>query len=220
VLEHIRELNNTINKLYNIINDNGSIIIDVPDMAQCSPQELPFQEFSTEHINYFTIGSLSNIMSMHGLVCVKYKSNKATLTGVFKKGSVDDIKFDFDGCRFIEKYIEKSISYEQEIYRHIEKYKNVALILWGCGTFMQRLLSYNILQNIVVCVDSNKNFRGNLINGIKIISPDELKAYNQPILITTSLRYIDDIVDTIRNKLELNNEILKLHSTYKFEYVS
>jgi len=217
VLEHIRDLHQTLNSLYAITATNGLIVVSVPDMAAPTPSELPYQEFSREHINYFTETSFSNLMQQHGFNAIFFKKERGELTGFFRRQSTA-IQKDIEGQRCIQHYINQSKKYEEEIYANLAKYSDTPIIIWGLGTFTQRLLVKNILKNIIALVDSNPQYCGKKHNNIDIISPNELKKYKEPILLAVSLRYIDAIANSIKNDMKLENEIIKLHSDYLFVY--
>jgi 2-polyprenyl-3-methyl-5-hydroxy-6-metoxy-1,4-benzoquinol methylase len=217
VLEHIRDLHQTLKTLYAVTATNGIIVICVPNMAVPAPNELPYQEFSREHINYFTEISLSNLMMQHGFNAIFIKKEGGELAGFFRKQSTA-IRKDSSGERAIQYYIEQSKNYEDEIYTHLRQYSDIPVIIWGLGTFTQRLLAKKILKNITALVDSNPKYAGKKYNNIDIISPSELKKHKEPVLLAVSLRYIDAIIHTIKDEMKLENEIIKLNADYLFVY--
>ncbi|GHT48141.1 hypothetical protein FACS1894102_0490 [Spirochaetia bacterium] len=219
VLEHIQDLNKTIDILKSITVEGGLLIISVPDMTKIASNELPYQEFSREHINYFTPQSLSNLILKHGFINVFFKTNNGELVGYFKKqvNCVESIKLDTNR-HSLQNYIKMSDRYEKNIYSNLLEYEYTSVIIWGLGTFTQRLLANNILKNIVALVDSNTKYIDKEFNNIQVISPSELKKYSCPIIIATSFRYIDSIKNTIQNDLKLSNKIIMLHKDYDFKY--
>ena len=217
VLEHIQDLHKTLDILYSITAANGMTILSVPDMTSMPSRELPYQEFSREHINYFTDVSLSNLMMQHGFQAIFLKRKRGEIIGFFRKQSTI-IQKDNNGERCIQHYIEQSKKYEDEIYANLLTYSNVPVIVWGLGTFTQRFLTKNILKNIVALVDSNPQYTGKKYNDISIISPQELTGHKEPIILAVSPRYIDAIIHTIKDEMKLENEIIKLHTDYSFEY--
>jgi 2-polyprenyl-3-methyl-5-hydroxy-6-metoxy-1,4-benzoquinol methylase len=218
VLEHIQNLHETLEILYSVTAINGMAIISVPDMTSLASKELPYQEFSREHINYFTAVSLTNLMMQHGFCAIFIKKERGELIGFFRKPSAT-VQKDINGECCIQHYIEQSKKYEDEIYKNLLPYSNVPVIIWGLGTFTQRFLAKNILKNIVALVDSNPQYAGKKYGDICIISPQELAKYKEPVLLAVSLRYIDAIMYTIKDDLKLENEIIKMHADYSFEYI-
>ncbi len=64
VLEHLIDLRTAIIDSYRLLKDNGMIFIGVPDAGNFYKEfDEPYGEFSTEHINFFTLKSLSFLMS-------------------------------------------------------------------------------------------------------------------------------------------------------------
>jgi 2-polyprenyl-3-methyl-5-hydroxy-6-metoxy-1,4-benzoquinol methylase len=218
VLEHIQDIHQTLNTLYAITALNGVVIIAVPDMAVPASGEFPYQEFSREHINYFTSVSLSNLMVKCGFytILIKRERGIGELIGFFRKES-KSIKKDAAGEQSIQYYIEQSRKYEDAIYANLLKYSDTSIIVWGLGTFTQRLLTKKILNNIVALVDSNPKYAGKRYNNISIISPNELKKYKEPIILAVSPRYVDAIMHTIKDVLRLDNETVKM-CDYSFTY--
>jgi len=219
VLEHIQDLRFTVDALYAATAQNGIAIITVPDMTAAASCELPYQEFSREHINYFTDVSLSNLMMQHGFhtIFLQKEKERGELIGFFRKQSTT-IQKDNNGEQYIQHYIAQSRKYEDEIYANLLPYSDVPVIVWGVGTFTQRFLAKSILKNIVALVDANPQYTGKKYNNICIISPHELTRYKEPILLAISFRYIDTIIHIIKDEMKLENEIIKLHTDYSFEY--
>ena len=81
VLEHIRDLDFVMKTLNNMLSNGGGIYIVVPDASLYAyGEDAPFQEFSTEHINFFGPTSLTNLMRKYGFFkCTlsKYQQNQA-----------------------------------------------------------------------------------------------------------------------------------------------
>jgi len=217
VLEHIVDLHQTLNALYSVTAMNGIMVVTVPDMAMPASGELPYQEFSREHINYFTGVSLSNLMMRYGFYTMLQRKWHGEIVGFFRKQPAAAHN-DSIGVQSIRHYIERSKYYEDVIYSGLRRYSDSPVIVWGCGTFTQRLLARNVLKNIVALVDSNPQYASKKYRNIDIIQPDELKNYNVAVLLAVSPRYIDAIIHTIRDEMKFENEIIRLHTDYSFDY--
>jgi 2-polyprenyl-3-methyl-5-hydroxy-6-metoxy-1,4-benzoquinol methylase len=218
VLEHIQDLHQTLNTLYAITAENGMIIISVPDMTIPASGEFPYQEFSREHINFFTDISLSNLMTKHGFNTVFSKRERGELIGFFRKDS-KSVQKDTDGELKIQNYIDQSKKYEDAIYANLLQYSDTPVIVWGLGTFTQRLLVKNVLKNIVVMVDSNPQYAGKKYNDIDIIPPSELMKHKEPVILAVSPRYFDAVAHTIKDEMKLDNEIIKVFSDFSFDHI-
>jgi 2-polyprenyl-3-methyl-5-hydroxy-6-metoxy-1,4-benzoquinol methylase len=210
VLEHIQDLHQALDNLYTITALNGMAVVSVPDMTMPADGEFPYQEFSREHINYFTSVSLSNLMVRYGFHMVFVKKARGELIGFFRK-EPKSFQKDTNGERSIQHYIDQSRKNEDTIYADLQHYSNTPVIIWGLGTFTQRLLAKNVLMNIVTLVDSNPQYAGKKYNNINIILPIELKNHKEPIVLAVSFRYVDAVLHTIKNELKLDNEIIKIN---------
>lgn len=196
ILEHLIEIRNTVMKAYSLLKDNGMIFVGVPDAGNFFKNfNEPFGEFSTEHINFFSEQSLFQLMSHCDNVFIK-SDNKAILS-LWKKKNVKEMS--------INKYIKMS----QKKMKNIKKMTELLpekTIIWGAGALTQRLLkTTNIKNKIFKFADSNKNLIGKQIEGIDIISPDELTKYKNSILIS-SFNFKDEIIKEIK-KRKLKNKV-------------
>jgi len=67
VMEHIRDLAQAIARFHELLEETGRVYLEVPDASRYAPRlDAPFQEFSVEHINFFSQKSLINLMHAHG----------------------------------------------------------------------------------------------------------------------------------------------------------
>jgi 2-polyprenyl-3-methyl-5-hydroxy-6-metoxy-1,4-benzoquinol methylase len=227
VLEHISDLADALTKLSDLLSLNGKLYIEVPDVLQfTSSLDAPFQEFSIEHINFFSSKSLSNLMGTHGFSEVSSSQTSYeqtnTHTGhairmVFQKGAENQqfVLVPDDITRSVlEKYISASRKVEEHIHATVNELvdNQKPLIVWGVGTHTQRLLATSRLGNakIIAYVDSNINYQGKLLNNIPIINPKGLVDIHAPILVSSRI-FQNEIVHQIRTELKLKNEIYTLY---------
>jgi SAM-dependent methyltransferase len=67
VMEHIRDLDRAVGRLRGLLAEGGRVYLEVPDASRYLARvDAPFQEFSVEHINFFSRASLANLMQMRG----------------------------------------------------------------------------------------------------------------------------------------------------------
>src|ERR1039458_10326559 len=67
VLEHIRDLGMALHTMHKVLAENARVYLDVPDATQFADwPDAPFQQFSMEHINFFSGASLANLIRAHG----------------------------------------------------------------------------------------------------------------------------------------------------------
>jgi SAM-dependent methyltransferase len=227
VLEHIQDLHGALKKLYNLLSSAGKIFIEVPDATKfTSSPDAPFQEFSIEHINFFSQRSLANIMGTYGFVeidstQISYDQTD-THTGcairmVFQKDNVSnkfDPILDHDTEAGLQNYIAASQKTEDHMHKKVNELidSQQSLIVWGVGTHTQRLLATSRLAsaNIIAFVDSNPNYQGKQLNNVPIIRPDLLIGTEEPILVSSRI-FQSEIIHQIQFELKLKNKIFTLY---------
>lgn len=227
VLEHVCDLRTALAQTRSLLKPNGLLYVEVPDVTRfASSPDAPFQEFSVEHVNYFSVGSLQNLLSAAGFEMIK-SSQTSTMLGnnivspelkamfrILDKPSSRPITHDLETERIIKEYINSSREVEQRIHAAIAPWlqSRKAIIVWGVGTHTQRLLATSALAqaNIRAFVDSNPRYQGKLINGLPILSPADLKNLHEPILISSRF-FQREIEQQIRGQLGLTNELILLY---------
>lgn len=215
VLEHIFDLNKIINKIKTLLSNCGVLFIAVPDVENFTKNlKTPFQEFSSEHINYFTIHSIQNFLEINNFDIIDYNKkefnitkniefNLLVLTSLnLKKESVKSPVLD---------YINKSLKLEQKIKKNLlHKLKNKEkIIVWGLGNQTQHFLNNGLdINKIEFFVDSNIHYAEKELYGKQICLPYEFNS-ELPILIMT-YDYQDEIIEQIKS-MNLKNEIITIY---------
>ena len=222
VIEHIYDLKSLVNNIYNILNDNGIIYIDVPNSSEYSSHFIkPFHYFDIEHINHFDINSISNLfikfeMLNNGWYSEQIIDDKRypTLYSIFRKSiNNKQINKDYSNIKNINEYI--NISKEKE------NYKIGTYFLWGFGACLRRLLlddRYFNGINIAGIIDKNKSLSGLKIKNYKneeleIFTPKILENYKDANIIITSSLFSEQI----RNDLLNNNFVGKIYEIDRAE---
>jgi cyclopropane fatty-acyl-phospholipid synthase-like methyltransferase len=227
VLEHIRDLDTTITKLQDLLSPQGRLYIEVPDVTEfTSSPDAPFQEFSIEHINFFSSISLSSLMNSYGFheisaAQIAYDQTE-THTGhalrmVFQQGTPikgAEIIEDANSKVALRNYIAMSQKVENRIHEIVNDLvdRQLPLIVWGVGTHTQRLLATSRLgrANILAFVDSNPNYQNKQIHHTPIWNPRQLAGTSADILVSSRI-FQDEIVNHIRFNLKLKNELIVLY---------
>lgn len=224
VLEHLVDFSASMQKIRSLLKDKGLLFIEVPDAERFDSYiSGPFQQFSTEHINYFSQHSIKNLLSAFSFKILKIQFNKIKLNlNIEPDIFILSIKTDEKAFKIIRddaselkirNYITLCSKIDLEIKKIIkEKLLNKnKIIVWGVGTHTQRLIGSGLeLSKVAFFVDSNVRYVGKKLNGIEIKSPDNIKEEEIPILIST-YSYQEEIAYQIRNVLKLKNEIIKIY---------
>ncbi|GAG62719.1 unnamed protein product, partial [marine sediment metagenome] len=210
----------------NMLSYGGSVYVEVPDttrFARCL--DAPFQQFSVEHINFFSVISLANLMQSNDFIQVfcqqdareqSHDTMMPVISAIFRKEgprSLSPVR-DVETEQGLAKYICQSQQVDDHIRQTIDNIvvSDRPIIVWGVGTHTLRLLATSRLKeaNICVFVDSNPKYQGKQLNGIPIIAPTNLKDRSEPILISSRV-FQQDIKRQIRDELKCNNELILLY---------
>jgi len=227
VLEHIRDVEQALLQMRGLLAKSGLLFIEVPDATDFSRwPDAPFQQFSTEHINYFSTISLESLMRRRGFAKVLSQqiprdqtlgTVMPVVTAIYRKEAdiqpTDPVR-DTETERGLADYVRKSEEVEDRIQRTIDSLVESArpIIVWGVGTHTLHLLTTSRLPqaNIRTFVDSNPRYQGKQLNGIPIIDPADLQARSETILISS--RVFQPVIEKqIRDDLKLDNKVIKLY---------
>ena len=235
VLEHIRDVRRLLSSLRKICSPNGLLFIEVPDATRfAETPNAPFQHFSMEHVNFFSPVSLALTLHEAGWGEVEMRKIVAHLSAstcepavasLFRpmprmnRGDCDrTIPIDIETEPALRRYVEQSKKTADHVDASIECLAIMGgpllvwgVLVWGVGTNTMRLLATSRLADvpIVAFVDSNRNYQGKELHGRPIISPEEVRKYSGPILVT-SWMYQQEIVRQIK-EMHLPNEVILLY---------
>lgn len=224
VMEHIRDLGGAVEQFHRFLRDGGRVYLEVPDASRLEPSlDAPFQEFSVEHINFLSPGSLSNLMQARSFGTVttgrarRAQNETVCLTayGVYEKSVTPAlIERDAETEVGLRAYIQGCQAEDVHIRNKIDKAvpPGERMIVWGVGAHTLRLLATGGLDadRIAVFVDSNRNYQQQELRGIPVVSPDQIRSRPEPILIS-SRGFQREILDQIRHGMGLGNPVILLY---------
>ncbi len=215
VLEHLVPVRKMIEKACGYLKPGGIVFFNVPDIELFS--ELPdlYQQFSVEHVNYFSIHSLKNLMKTSGLRLVEYNRTAAgEINSIWKKDNAVGRKmiFDTEGYEAMKQYLSKASELGEHIKIQMKQYKGTEMYVWGAGTHTAMLYQLGAMKGIYVkgIIDSNEHYHGVAVFGHEIMDPEKVVLMEHPIVISSQIAQ-SAIKNTIRSKLCLNNPIIELY---------
>jgi SAM-dependent methyltransferase len=229
VLEHIEDLRRAVKCIRDMVVDNGRVFVGVPNASNLIvEQDAPFQEFSTEHVNFFSPKSLQYAMEAGGFrtilnSSVELELHRGVLTptvcGVFERSTEFRTEFPYDSSSRdgLVRYVSECQAVDGQLRDTIRSaVARGPLIVWGVGTHTRRLLANGILQpsDISAFVDSNPKYQKQQLAGIPVLSPDGLAGHLEPILIS-SYAFQEEISQDIRERVRLPNEQILLYKLSK-----
>lgn len=226
VLEHILDFKGTLARLRKLLKPGGCVFVEVPDMTRCSlMKDAAFQEFSLEHINYFSPISLANLWTQHGFQTVDIRQTEIDqipgltlyeIKAIFRLTDPDaprNISPDTQTRAELERYIRSAQAKLDHIETVIDELADSQrpIIVWGVGTLTQSLLATTRLKgaNIQAFVDSNNRYASQKLHGIPILPVSTLVTRSEPILVA-SQQFQTEIVQQIQSVFQLSNPVITL----------
>jgi 2-polyprenyl-3-methyl-5-hydroxy-6-metoxy-1,4-benzoquinol methylase/predicted nucleic-acid-binding Zn-ribbon protein len=224
VLEHILDVESFLQAIKKLLAPKGLFFVSVPNMDLFFKSiSLPYQQFSSEHIQYFTSATLTTCLEKNGFYVAKGKGieieNKVTkvtdpelfslsVRRLSKKKS--PIQYDGQGICNIQNYLEGSCFLEWDLKSKLDSKlinkKNI--IVWGAGVSTLRLLNTIIdVSKINYFVDSNVRYHDKYICGKKIMPPENIERYSRDPILVLSPAYKEEIIEQIKS-LGLTNEVI------------
>jgi SAM-dependent methyltransferase len=227
VLEHLRDLDEAFVHLRAILNPGGQLYFEVPDAtAFANWTNAPYQDFSTEHINFFAPRSLENTLGRRGFSKVyleqnhreqAYKTVMSNVSAMFRMeptASPLPLIFDHDTEPGLERYIAMCRVEDETLRAKIDAIAEAQrpILVWGVGTHTTRLMATSRLDdaNIVAFIESNARYHGKTLHGRPIIGPHQLALHNEPVLISSRV-FQHEIAAQIRGDLKCENELILLY---------
>ncbi len=224
VFEHIPDLDEAARQLRRLIRPGGRIYLEVPDASRYQALlDAPFQEFSVEHINYFSETSLKNLMQQRGFATVAsgqvvrplHEVTCPCVYGVFELAeTTPPLEKDTQTEAGLAAYIAGCSAEDSRIRAVIGNalHPGERMIVWGTGTHTLRLLATGGLDpsKITLFVDSNPRYQRQELRGIPIVSPPELKTRTEPILISSRSSQ-NEIRHQVQRTLGLANRVITLY---------
>lgn len=206
VLEHIIDLHGFIKKILSFLSYDGQLLIAVPgeQLDSKKAEVAPFENFSSEHINYFSFYSLVNLMKTHSLEPVELISNTKALAVSFKRQIHQSVL-----------YVEKSrlaLSYSLDKLLHVLSRKT-DVYWWGVGSLTRSILEKEKTVHefkIKTFIDSDLTYKGKSLFSISIMAPNDLIFDANIPIVVCSYFSGKSIERYIKDELGLSNEVVLL----------
>ena len=226
VLEHLRDLDSAFGQLRALLNPLGLLYVEVPDVTAFADwSNAPYQDFSTEHINFFSPVSLRNIMRRHGFTEVfleqnhreqSYKTVMSNVSAFYRREEnvPQHIEFDVDTAAGLDRYLSASAADDRALHARIDAVVDAGrpIVVWGVGTHTSRLMATSRLADaeIVAFVESNSRYHGKTLHGRPILPPEALRERGEAVLISSRV-FQKEIAEQIRTGLGCANELILLY---------
>ena len=202
VLEHVLEPREQVREVRRLLRRDGFLFVSVPAAGSFKDHsDAPFQEFSVEHINYFTSRSLANVMGAEGFTPVADRvvmvplgsdGHAPALEAVYRwDGTVQAPQPDPTGAVDVREYIRRCGIAEASTLDRIERLATSGerIYVWGTGTHTLHLLQTSRLGDcrIEAFLDSNSHYAGGVLAGRPVLAPSDLRVADAPILVSSAV---------------------------------
>ena len=215
VLEHLIDVQGNVRDALAYLKKDGALYLNVPDLAAFPACHDLYQQFSVEHVNFFSLPSMQNLMGAFGMTCVAYDRNGYGVFTLWRHASegVTARTFDQAGTADMRTYLAGAEQLAAQMKDRLTPYRGCEVYVWAAGTHTAMLYQLGLLDGIHVraIIDSNANYQGKEIYGVPVIAPQELAA-REPLPIIISSQLAQDAIHTqIKEKMGLPNEVVRLY---------
>ena len=215
VLEHLVDVQGNVREALSYLKKDGALYLNVPDLAAFPDCHDLYQQFSVEHVNFFSLPSMQNLMGAFGMTCVAYDRNGYGVFTLWRHASegVPARTFDQAGTADMRTYLAGAEQLAAQMKDRLTPYRGREVYVWAAGTHTAMLYQLGLLDGIHVraIIDSNANYQGKEIYGVPVIAPQKLAA-SEPLPIIISSQLAQDAIHTqIKEKMGLPNEVVRLY---------
>ena len=182
VLEHLRDLEEAFARVRGMLEPEGLIYVEVPDAVAFPRWDgPPFQEFSTEHVNFFSRQSLDNLLRANGFEAVRAEVTARPIAPGLHAPVVFGM-YRMCGARRLPERDSETRARARDLSATRQNRGGRAsavgsrpaafvtlsgVIVWGAGTLSQHLLAAGVLpaDRIVAFIDNNPHYEGRTLAG-------------------------------------------------------
>ena len=225
VLEHLLDPRQALLDAHEALDEAGLLFVEVPDLegfAACA--RAPFQEFSVEHINFFSTASLTSLMGTAGfepsiverrLIPWLSKSLAPAIHAVFQRSSrVLSPVAESESEAAILAYAASCERIEASVRDRIGELadRGQPVLVWGVGTHTRHLLKSGVFDRLQVAgwIDSDPKYHGTEMRGVPVLSPSDVATRDEAILISSGYVH-HEIARQIQEDLGGRNEVVLLY---------
>jgi SAM-dependent methyltransferase len=223
VLEHIVDLSAFLRRLYGLLADEGMAYVEVPDVRQFERFADPrsserwiyirdlFTHFAPEHVNFFSVVSLRNLMIRAGFEEVFCEPRPlGVIASTWKRRALGK---DEESESAVLRYAADSRAMQKGAVERIAQLaeSEVEVLVWGAGLHTQRLLASGGLArvNIRGFIDSDPAYQGTVLAGKPVLKPEEVASVDgRPPIVISSWKAQGAILRTMESMRLPNRPIL------------
>jgi len=227
VLEHLNSVKEAVNAAARLLSLGGRLYCAVPDvqgLATCP--NAPYQQFSIEHVNFFSATSLRRLLAECGMDetgawswNIEWRQGvwEPIVSGLYELRQPFVPPYDTTTETALQKYLEYSENEDKGLLRTVESLveSREPVIVWGAGTLARRLLANTRFNkvNFVAFVDSSPHLQSRSLAGLPVLRPSQIYERTELILIC-SISFEAEIAIAIRGQHKIMNRLLSLRGNF------
>jgi SAM-dependent methyltransferase len=193
-LEHLPEPNTVLRGIYNNLNDGAIGLIEVPNFDMIVRNKL-FSEFIGDHLFYFTINTLKQMLTLNGFDVIEIKEvwHDYIISAVVRKKSKIEL----------EDFYNYQNKIKRDIENFIDRFSKKQVAIWGASHQALAIISLtDIKEKIKYVVDSATFKQGKYTPAthIPIVAPDMLIKEPVDAIIVMAASYSDEVARIIRKE--------------------
>lgn len=226
VLEHIADLDAAVQRVAELVAEDGILFVAVPDAAAFGT-DLPteaFLEFALEHINFFSATSLDNLLRKAGFEKVNVTSqyndfyHNYYLLAVYRKTVNDSAVWvrDYVSATSLRRYVALSKQRLRPLEHILEELRvsGESVVVWGAGSLTSRLFCDTCLGQLKLAgiIDRNPQLHGKVLQGVEISAPESIVEHTDVVVLIASTTYSSEIRQSLANKYGWRGPVVSLGS--------
>ena len=215
LLEHMYDIHGFLRKIKKSLNKNGKIYIDVPNVKEILKLG-GFGSFFHQHISYFSIETLNNILIKNGFIIKNYFEGNPNMFIEAKVRTKEDKQLKFSkyepNINFAKKKYNKFKKKLIDVFKNNKKSRFILFGASSVATTMMYILNNNIRKNIVLVVDNDLQKHNKYLSGsnFKIKHPKDIKNTFYDKIFILTYYFADQVKETLKKLGIRNKKIITL----------
>lgn len=228
VLPHVANLHDFVSGLSYCIDDQGILILEVHYAGKIL-EELHYDSIYHEHLCYFTLQSVENLLNLHGLYIFDIETSPISGGSVVLYISKDQGKKKSEKLAAFEmleqkqkyntftkwqEFANKSLLHRDLLNKMIDDAleKGIRLVGYGASARSSTMLNFCGIDKhkLLKIADQNQLKRGFYTPGsrIEIITPEEAFTLKPEGVVLLAWNFKDEIIDLLKNKYGFRGDII------------
>ena len=218
VIPHVENVKDVIEGIKNLLDQTGVGVIEF-HRADIILNELHYDSIYHEHLFYFSINSLTNLLNKYGLYSfdldispisggsfvIYFSKDKRSRSNFLINSEKEEINLGVEKLKKWKEFAKHVLEHKNKLNKIILDLleKNKKIIAYGASARSSTILNYcNIGRNYINIIADKSPLKHNLYtpgSSIKIIEPKEALKYNPDAILLLAWNFKDEIISELKN---------------------